>query len=107
MPTVHFVQPDDTEQSVEAAPGGSVMHAAVSCGVAGIIAECGGSAMCGTCHVYVAESVLSRLKPADRVETELLAGMSLRRFNSRLSCQIPICDELDGLVVHVPSEQGV
>ena len=107
MPVVHFIQPDNTEQAVDVAPGGSVMQAALNANVRGIIAECGGSAMCGTCHVYVEQSFLPRSKSADRVEEEILEGLSERRSNSRLSCQIRLDDELDGLVVHIPLKQGL
>ena len=106
MAVIRFIQPDNTEQTIEVPPGGSVMQAALEANVRGIIAECGGSAMCGTCHVYVEESFLPQLKPADRVEEEILEAMVNRCPNSRLSCQIRIEEVPDGLVVHVPTEQG-
>src|SRR4051794_28975376 len=103
MPIVHFVQPNDTTQTVDTSAGRSVMQVAVHANVPGIIAECGGAAMCGTCHVYVEDSFSARLSPPDLVEEEILdAALAERRPNSRLSCQIRLTDDLDGLIVHIP-----
>lgn len=104
MPVVHFIQPDLSKQSVEIESGKSIMQAAVQAGVAGIIAECGGSAMCGTCHVYVDEAFQARLKPIESVEEEILEAVPPNRLaNSRLSCQVEMTDELNEIVVHVPA----
>lgn len=105
MPVVHFIQPDQSKQSVEIEAGKSIMHAAVQAGVPGIIAECGGSAMCGTCHVYVDETFQPRLKSIESVEEEILEAVPPnRQENSRLSCQVEMTDELDGIVVYVAAE---
>ncbi|MGW2889735.1 2Fe-2S iron-sulfur cluster-binding protein [Streptomyces griseoruber] len=104
MPTVIFQLPDGTERKVTAASGTVLMQAAVSNGVQGIVAECGGNASCATCHVYVDRSELAG-GPND-VEDEMLDFTAAeRRPTSRLSCQVELSDALDGLVVHVPEEQ--
>ncbi|MFF3335301.1 2Fe-2S iron-sulfur cluster-binding protein [Streptomyces sp. NPDC002888] len=106
MPTVIFQLPDGTERKVTAASGTVLMQAAVSHGVAGIVAECGGNAACATCHVYVAAGQSDLAGPPNGVEDEMLDFTAAeRRPTSRLSCQIQLSDALDGLVVHVPEEQ--
>lgn len=92
--------------AIEATDGTSVMHAAVSHGVDGIVAECGGSAMCATCHVYVDPAFADRLAPLDAVEDEMLHSVAAeRRPNSRLSCQLVVSSGLDGLVLLLPDRQ--
>jgi 2Fe-2S ferredoxin len=84
------------------------MRGAVLNGVEGIVGQCGGGAMCGTCHVYVDEDCGVRLPAMKPVEDELLYGTaSPRQDNSRLSCQLKVTNsnELDGLVVHLPEKQ--
>lgn len=106
MPQIRFIHPDGTEEVVEGAGSDSVMRAAVSHSVDGIVAECGGSAMCATCHVYVEEAFLSELPPMSEVEDELLDGTaSERRSNSRLSCQLKMAEVPDGLTVRLPDSQ--
>ncbi len=81
------------------------MEAAVDNSVPGIIAECGGACACATCHVYVDEQWKGRLAPMDDMEDAMLESAVERRPNSRLSCQIEITPELDGLEVQVaPNE---
>ncbi|WNM31840.1 2Fe-2S iron-sulfur cluster-binding protein [Streptomyces sp. Li-HN-5-11] len=106
MPTVIFQLPDGTERKVTAESGTALMQAAVSNGVEGIVAECGGNASCATCHVYVADAQCELVGPPNDVEDEMLDFTAAeRRPTSRLSCQIQLSDALDGLVVHVPEEQ--
>ncbi len=106
MVNVTFVQLDGSRITLDEAPGKTVMQAATSNGVQGIIGECGGSLMCATCHVYVAESWLGQLAPVTPVEDEMLKCTdSERRPNSRLGCQITLSAAIDGLVVHVPESQ--
>ena len=82
------------------------MLAATSHGIDGILAECGGNAMCATCHVYVDESWLGRLPAMGSEEDALLDGAAAeRRPTSRLSCQIKLTPELDGLVLRLPDRQ--
>lgn len=107
MPEVTYVQMDGTARTIDAADGSSVMHVATSNGVPGIAAECGGACSCATCHVYVANAWFERLQPADEDEEGMLECTAAeRRPNSRLSCQIHLSDELDGLVVHTPETQS-
>ncbi|MDA7417808.1 2Fe-2S iron-sulfur cluster-binding protein [Xenophilus arseniciresistens] len=106
MPTIHYILKDGSTRSVEAKPGASVMETAIHHNIRGIDAECGGSCSCATCHVYVAEAFLPRLDPPDEMEDELLDGTaSAREPGSRLSCQITVTAELDGLTVRVPPTQ--
>ena len=103
MPRVTYVDTDGTELEVEADTGTSVMMAAVNADIGGIVAECGGSLMCATCHVYVDEAFTDRLPEMSADEDEMLeAAASERLSNSRLSCQIELSDELDGLLVRLP-----
>ncbi len=106
MPAITFIHSDGKSDRVETAGGESVMQAATRHGLDGILAECGGNAMCATCHVYVDESWLARLPAMADEEDALLEGTAAeRRPASRLSCQITITPDLDGLVVKLPERQ--
>jgi len=103
---VTYVRPGGEEVIVEVSEGNSVMQAAVANDVAEIVAECGGTLACATCHVYVDQAYLDRLDPPSADEDEMLDyTASPRETTSRLSCQIRCDLELDGLVVRVPSTQ--
>lgn len=107
MPTVTFIHPDGRAESVEAEIGDSAMRAAIVQGIDGIIGECGGSAVCATCHVYVDDAWTGRLTAVGADEDALLDGTACdRQANSRLSCQIKITQELDGLVLRLPDRQA-
>jgi ferredoxin, 2Fe-2S len=105
VPTVIYIQPDGTSQTIEAEPGASVMETAVDNDVEGIVAECGGACSCATCHVYVDAAWADRLDAPDAQEDGMLDCVLDRQKTSRLSCQIIMSDALDGLVVHVPESQ--
>ncbi|MBR1167695.1 2Fe-2S iron-sulfur cluster-binding protein [Bradyrhizobium liaoningense] len=106
MPAIIFIHADGKPDRVETSGGESAMQAATRHGVEGILAECGGNAMCATCHVYVDESWLARLPAIADDEVALLDGTAAeRRPNSRLSCQITVTSELDGLVLRLPERQ--
>ncbi len=106
MPRAIFVQPDGSSETLEVAEGMSLMQAAADAGVPGIPGQCGGNAMCATCHVFVDESWLQHLPPADANEDGLLEGTATPRGpGSRLSCQIVMSAALDGIVVGVPTRQ--
>jgi len=106
MPTIHYILPDGTRRSVDAAAGTSVMENAIRQNVRGIDAECGGCCSCATCHVYVDDAFIDRLPPPDEMEQELLEGVAAGRApGSRLSCQLGMSAELDGLTVRVPATQ--
>jgi len=106
MTKITFIQTDGSSHSVDAPAGTSVMLAAVSNSVPGIVAECGGSAMCATCHVYVDPAYMDKLEPISEVELAMLdSASSTRQANSRLSCQLIMDESIDELVVHIPSSQ--
>ena len=106
MPKIVFIQADGREQSVQAVSGASVMQTAIGAGVPGIVAECGGSAMCATCHVYVDPAWVDQLQAPLATELEMLECTAADRLdNSRLSCQIKATDALDGLVIRIPERQ--
>jgi ferredoxin, 2Fe-2S len=106
MPKVTFVTHDGVSTTVEEPNGVSVMQAAQNAGIGGIVAECGGSMMCATCHVYVAEPWLSKLPEMTATESEMLTmTVSERRATSRLSCQIVLGAALDGITVALPEKQ--
>lgn len=106
MVAVIFISPDGAETRITAMEGTSLMQAAVGAGLAGIVGECGGNAICCTCHVYVSEAWLARLPAMDENEDELLEGTASDRTPaSRLSCQIKLTADLDGLTVTLPARQ--
>ncbi len=106
MPTVVFIGLDDHERTVVADPGRSVMETAVHNDVPGIVGQCGGSLACASCHVYVQEPWLAITGGPSEMEDDMLDGaMAERRTESRLSCQLSMTTELDGLTVRVAPEQ--
>ncbi len=106
MPTIHITQPDGTSVPLEVPLGSSVMRAAVDAQVTGIIGECGGAAMCGTCHVFVDEAWRDRLPPMSQNEDDLLdCTAAPRQANSRLGCQLRMTAELAGLALSLPDCQ--
>ena len=106
MPTITYVGPGGSERVIDATVGDSVMVNAVKNGVPGIVAECGGNCSCATCHVYVRDEFRPIVGPPSDMEEDMLdLGVSERREGSRLSCQIKVTDELDGLVVDIPAVQ--
>ena len=105
MPKITFIDAAGTSRDVEAKAGASVMEAAVQNMIPGIDADCGGACACATCHVYVAEGWLDKLKAKDDMEDSMLDFAEDVQENSRLSCQILMSDELDGLVVSTPEAQ--
>jgi 2Fe-2S ferredoxin len=102
MSSVIFVERDGTRRVVEFADGESLMQAGTRAGVDGIIGECGGSCMCATCHVYVAEDDVGKLPEPDSMEADALEFTALNvRPTSRLGCQVKLSAALDGLTVTV------
>ena len=106
MPLITFVEPDGTRREIEAQNGATLMETAIRNGVRGIVAECGGACTCATCHVYVEDEWFSVTGGPSSMEEDMLDFAFDVHETSRLSCQIKIRDELDGLVVNVPSRQG-
>ena len=106
MPRVTYISQDEKATTLDIAVGTSVMQGAVFNGIDGIVAECGGSCMCATCHVYVREDQLARTPAMQPDEDAMLEGTaSPRRPNSRLSCQLVVSPEMEGLVVYLPETQ--
>lgn len=107
MPTIKYHQPDGSATSVAVDESTSIMHAAVQNGVPGIVGECGGQAMCATCHVYVRDDYLPRLPEVSEDEAEMLEVTATERdeARSRLGCQIAVGCHLDGIEVDVPETQ--
>ncbi len=106
MIKITFVDPEGTARAVEAEEGSTVMENAIRNGIPGIEAECGGACSCATCHVYVAEEWESVTGQPQPMEEDMLDFAFNVRPNSRLSRQIRVRPELDGLVVHTPTRQG-
>jgi 2Fe-2S ferredoxin len=105
MPKVTFIAHDGTRHEVQAESGLSLMRAAVDHDVPGIDADCGGMCACATCHVVVEPAWGGKLAPPSAQEEEMLNFTAERRGTSRLACQIPITDALDGLTVTMPDGQ--
>ncbi len=101
MPKVTYIDVDGTRYDCEVASGLSVMEGAINNGVPGILAICGGSCACSTCHGYIDDAWVERVGPPSEIESATLELANDRRPNSRLTCQIPVTPALDGLVVHV------
>ncbi|SOE92036.1 ferredoxin, 2Fe-2S [Burkholderia sp. D7] len=106
MPTAIFVSEDGQRRRADVPAGWSLMEGARAADVSGIVAECGGACACATCHVRVDDTWLPRLPLADNVETEMLACTAEPASgNSRLSCQLRMTAELDGIVLYLPATQ--
>lgn len=105
MVKITFVQPDGSQQVVEATPGMTLMEVAKLNLVPGIEAECGGACACATCHVYVDREWRDKTGEPSEMEEDMLDFAFDVREESRLSCQIKVTEELDGLVVRVPEKQ--
>lgn len=105
MPKITYIEFDGTAHDVEGDVGMTVMEVARKADVPGIEAECGGACSCATCHVYIDEAWQSKTGSAEEMEEDMLDFAFDVRPNSRLSCQIKVTDELDGLVVRLPEKQ--
>ena len=106
MPKITFIEHDGTEHSVEAEIGSTVMENAIRNLVPGIEAECGGACACATCHVYVDDAWTDVVGGPSAMEEDMLDFAYDVRPNSRLSCQIRIADDMDGLTVTTPERQA-
>ena len=106
MPKITYIDASGTARTVDAEIGASVMETAIRNGVPGIEAECGGACACATCHVYVDPAWTEKVGGPSAMEQSMLDFAEDVRENSRLSCQIPVTEALDGLVVRMPEKQG-
>lgn len=106
MVKVTYIAHDGTETTLEGVEGDSVMATATASGLDGIVGECGGSMMCGTCHCYVNAAWTERTGPRKDGEEDMLDCVVAEVTDtSRLSCQITLTADLDGLIVHLPTDQ--
>lgn len=106
MVMIRYISADGAETVVEASEGETVMQAAMMNGVDGITGECGGSCMCATCHCYIDEGDGGKMTPISDVEVEMLdSAAGERRQTSRLSCQLLVTAEMEGLTVRLPEVQ--
>ncbi|MBC52960.1 MAG: 2Fe-2S ferredoxin [Gammaproteobacteria bacterium] len=105
MTRITYIEHNGTEHVVDASNGDSVMEAAIKNLVPGIDADCGGACSCGTCHVFVDENWVQAVGEPGEFEEPMLDINPERSANSRLSCQIDISDDLDGLVMRLPEYQ--
>ena len=106
MPKITYISKDNKTNTVEVQNGLTVMEGAIQNDIPGIDADCGGGMSCATCHVYVDENWLDKLPQKEDGEEDMLDMAFEPRKNSRLSCQLIVSDELDGLIVNTPSKQG-
>ena len=105
MPKITYIDFEGTERSVDGNVGDSVMETATSNDLPGIDADCGGACACATCHVYVDDAWTDIVGKPEELEAEMLDVAEEVRETSRLSCQIKITEEMDGLVVLTPESQ--
>ncbi len=105
MPIATFEHPDGSVQTLDVPEDWSLMEAARRDGLDGIVAECGGGAICGTCHVHVHPDWAARVEPPGPTEEALLEIVPGRDAGSRLSCQLIMSPSLDGIQVRIPAEQ--
>ena len=106
MPKITYKNKSGNSKTLEVEKGLTVMEGAIQNNVPGIDADCGGSMACATCHVYVDDDWVDKLPQKDDGEEDMLDMAFEPKKNSRLSCQIIVSDELDGLVVNIPSKQS-
>ncbi len=106
MSKITFITSNAEPYEVDVQNGLTVMEGAVQNDVPGIDADCGGGMACATCHVYVNEDWIDKLPAKEDGEEDMLDMAFEPKSNSRLSCQITVSDELDGLIVNIPTKQG-
>ena len=105
MPKITYIEPSGNKKTIEVEKGLSVMEGAVQNNIPGIDADCGGGMACATCHVYVKEEWFNKLPKAEDGEQDMIDMAFEPKKNSRLSCQLIVSEELEGLVVTTPSKQ--
>lgn len=105
MAKITYIESSGTKHEIEVKNGLSVMEGAINNLIPGIDADCGGACACATCHCYVDEAWLARTGDIGDMEETMLDFAEGREANSRLSCQIKVSDELDGLIIRLPESQ--
>ncbi len=106
MVKITFIDAEGTPRTVEGEVGSTVMETAIRHGVPGIEAECGGACACSTCHVYIDDSWREKVGEPSPMEEDMLDFAYDRQPSSRLSCQIKVSEDLDGLTVRTPERQA-
>ncbi len=105
MALVYYIAHDGSQFEADVPAGSSVMDGAVNNGIDGILAECGGAMSCATCHVYIDDAWVSKVAAPTEMEQEMLEVVSNPKETSRLSCQVTVTNEMEGLKVHLPESQ--
>ena len=105
MPKIIYNDNQGNSKTIEVENGLTVMEGAIQNNIPGIDADCGGSMACATCHVYVEEKWLNKIQKAEEAEEDMIDMAFEPKKNSRLSCQLIVSEELDGLIVTTPSKQ--
>tara|TARA_Y100001970_G_scaffold22789_1_gene26437 strand:- start:2477 stop:2797 length:321 start_codon:yes stop_codon:yes gene_type:complete len=105
MPKITYIDSSGNQKTIEVAKGLSVMEGAVQNNITGIDADCGGGMACATCHVYVKDEWFNKIPKAEDAEQDMIDMAFEPKKNSRLSCQLIVSEELDGLIVTTPSKQ--
>ena len=106
MPKITYKDKDGNSKTIEVEKGLTVMEGAIQSDIPGIDADCGGSMACSTCHVYVEEKWFDKLPKAEDAEVDMIDMAYDPKKNSRLSCQLIVTNELDGLIVTTPEKQS-
>ena len=106
MPKITYVEHNGEKRTINVDKGLTVMEGAIQNDIPGIDADCGGAMACATCHVYVEEKWFNKITKADDAEIDMIDMALEPKKNSRLSCQLIVTDELDGLVVTTPEKQS-
>ena len=105
MVKITFIEFYKTEHTIDADEGMSLMEVALQNGVPGIDADCGGACACATCHVYVDKSWVEKTGEAEQMEQDMLDFAFDVTEQSRLSCQVKVTDDLDGIIINLPEKQ--
>ena len=105
MPKIKYIDQKGNSKTIDVENGLTVMEGAVQNNISGIDADCGGSMACATCHVYVEDSWFNKIQQAEDAENDMIDMAHNPKKNSRLSCQIIVSEELDGLIVTTPEKQ--
>ena len=105
MPKINFIEHNGEQHTVEAASGDSIMQSAINNLIPGISADCGGECSCGTCHVIIEPTWIEKVGSPDKTEEAMLSLNPDRQTHSRLSCQIKVSDNIDGIIVRLPEFQ--
>ena len=105
MAKIKYIEHGGKEHEIDVPNGLTVMEGAIKNNIPGIDADCGGACACATCHVYVSQDWIEKLNPKEDTEEDMLDFAFDVKENSRLSCQISVTDELDGLIVNLPEKQ--